>query len=312
MALAGITSFQEAIELAEAAYGLSRFSAASLTIFCFDYLITFDDEVEFFWKRKKSPVAVMLLFNRYLVLFGYMILFLALYNPIWDATKPLCKHFVKYEGSVATAVVIIAEILMTLRTYALYGRNKLVILGLTTIMVAQIVFSIIVIHNGGVTPTESPFNSCILAGDPSLGKWAGTMGLVPVIFDLSVLVLTVARTVKHNHGVPTMRLLLRDGVMYFFVIFSGNVAWLVSNFVGSFLYQDALAPFCTIMTAIMVQRLAINLRQTSPTAPQPSGAGSKGVGFSSMPIQFVGHDDNASQDPAQPSMASAVTRSLNV
>ncbi|KAI0758142.1 hypothetical protein C8Q74DRAFT_1303348 [Fomes fomentarius] len=37
-------------------------------LLAYDYIITFDREIELFWKRKRSLSSVLFLFNRYLSL----------------------------------------------------------------------------------------------------------------------------------------------------------------------------------------------------------------------------------------------------
>ncbi|TDL23995.1 hypothetical protein BD410DRAFT_131785 [Rickenella mellea] len=160
--------------------------------------------------------------------------------------------------------------IMTFRTYALYERNKFVLCGLGFILVGQLAYSSLLVSAGKpiAIPSNPAFNPCVLDGDHHLGKWAQTLGVIPLIFDAVVLVLTIGRLVKINRGVPTMQILLRDGVIYFLVIFSSNFTWVLMNFFAPPNYQQTLTTFCSFITVIMVSRLTINLR-TSVSPPPP-------------------------------------------
>ncbi|TDL23993.1 hypothetical protein BD410DRAFT_131621 [Rickenella mellea] len=254
----------------ERSYGLARWGASNMALFYFEYVITLGDEIEHVWLRKKTLPSILYLINRYLLVFGYIFLSLALWSPTWQNTGSLCAHFVKYEGVLTTTAIFVSELIMTLRTYALYERSKTVVFGLGLILIAQLIYSSVLISTGKpiVIPKNPAFNPCVLDGDHHMGRWAQTLGVIPLIFDAVVLVLTIGRLVKINRGVPTMKILLRDGVIYFLIIFSSNFAWVMMNFFAPN-YQQTLTTFCSFITVIMVSRLTINLR-TSASPPPPN------------------------------------------
>lgn len=55
-------------------------------LLAYEFLITFDQEVEMFWVRKMTGASVLFLSNRYLLLLGY-ILVMCEYIPMSDSVR---------------------------------------------------------------------------------------------------------------------------------------------------------------------------------------------------------------------------------
>jgi hypothetical protein len=89
----------------------------------------------------------------------------------------------------------------------------------------------------------------------------------PLFTDACIFFLTLWRTAryyrkKHAH-MSTVQLVLRDGTIYFAVIFSAN---LMNTFIYFLAPEDLKAmgaSFSQILTAIMISRLQLNLRRVS-------------------------------------------------
>jgi len=279
--------------------GLGYFTVSNIALFYFEYFITLGDEIEHVWRRKRSPVSIIYLLNRYLGFFGYIIFSLGLFDPAFGTNGPICKRYAKYEGSLSITLTTFSCILMTFRAYAIYGQSKLVLAGLVVIMVAQVGWAAFSFIGESLAVQPPPFSACVLSGTTDLPG----LNLFPLIFDSTVLALTLGRTIKVSRSIPTMRVLLRDGIMYFVVIFSSTAAWTFMKYLAAPVYHESLAAFCPLITVIMVNRLTINLRTSSnQTVPWPVTSGSGVSSFRQKTPQFQGqtNDSEISSFPMHP------------
>ncbi|KAF5388915.1 hypothetical protein D9757_005094 [Collybiopsis confluens] len=133
-----------------------------------------------------------------------------------------CDRYVRFAGGATLSLVTVAELLLILRVYALYLGNKYILLFLLLVLVAQIVFCAWGLHFGKRVPLPDGFPGCVLTGS---SQWFATFWAVPLITDSCIFLLTLWRTVRMRNLTRdrTMQVILRDGIVYFTVIFSANL-----------------------------------------------------------------------------------------
>ncbi|KAF9455369.1 hypothetical protein BDZ94DRAFT_1327603 [Collybia nuda] len=151
---------------------------------------------------------------------------------------------------------------MILRTYALYGQSRFILIPLIALWLLQLTLSSIAMHIGFALSLPPGFVGCVLTGSNMLSP---ALWVTPLITDSAIFLLTIWRTrnfIKEHKNTPTIYIFLRDGVMYFFVIFLANLL----NTLICFLAVDDLksvgASFSQLITATMISRLVLNLRST--------------------------------------------------
>lgn len=250
-----------AIHLSAAKY----FQLAGYVMLVFDHMLTFGDEVERIWKRKFTGATALFLLNRYLTPVQFAIILDAFHNPKWAGET--CRKYVAFEGYSTIALVAICEVIMILRIYALYNRSIPVLGFLAVVLVAQIVVGSYGIHDGFAVPLPPGFVGCIFTGETLFAAlWFG-----PLITDVCIFVFTLwrTRTYFRSRGagsVPTIELFVRDGIMYFMVIFMVN---LLNILIYIFAVDDLKAigaSFSQLMTSVMISRLVLNLRSVGEQA----------------------------------------------
>ncbi|KAH9942050.1 hypothetical protein B0H21DRAFT_751393, partial [Amylocystis lapponica] len=97
---------------------------AGAVLFCYDYCLTFDREVEYFWKAKLSPIALLFYVMRYTGLFT--IIFVMLESSIkWTARSDLsCSIVVHLDLTLLILTLCCAAMFSAARVYALFGHAK--------------------------------------------------------------------------------------------------------------------------------------------------------------------------------------------
>ncbi|KAK1233795.1 hypothetical protein PQX77_003030 [Marasmius sp. AFHP31] len=193
---------------------------ASSALFFFDYVLMFPDEVKFMSRfRRSSKLGTgPFIICRYCAL-GTAVLAL---TPV--------RSNVTVE-SVGTAVlrlasIIASEIILALRTWAIWGRNRKVLYSLVTVAVCSVIPAVIIVVKAVTTNQIRPLIIPELAHLCSLIVSEITAAfIVPYIltvsFEILTLVLSLYRIAKWRQSIPEniraplLDTLWRDGIMYF-------------------------------------------------------------------------------------------------
>ncbi|TFY66491.1 hypothetical protein EVG20_g4605 [Dentipellis fragilis] len=165
-------------------------------------------------------------------------------------------------------------VIMLVRVYALYGRNKLVAAGLSIILVAQTATGIWQVTVPGATPVFDSFlysdeyHFCTYAPPTNMARASSVYMCMSLAYDTAVFGLTLSRTSymfwKHEGRGPKSRSLvdglIRDGGLYFASIFSINLAWVIMIFYAPPGLHDVAAMPSSSMTMVLIGRITLNLR----------------------------------------------------
>ncbi|KAL5485603.1 hypothetical protein ACEPAI_6644 [Sanghuangporus weigelae] len=273
---------------------LQYYSLASVVLLYYDHLLTFPMEVRRVWRRRLTLSSVLFLVNRYAVFGGYIfVLYMSFFPPVDNIESRAavsrvifsvtfmpssCKWFCRVGGYLSLLTQIVASILLSLRTYALYNRSWKVLcfvslLGLSTVITSAWaingVFGILVsfgLAGGG----GDVFRTCV-SGHVNHKLFVATV-LLSTVFDGVVFLLTVTRTVqivcqnkKSGARADLPQLLMRDGSIYFSIM-------IVANLVNVIIFSDKSIPstefaqstgnnamLSHVISVTMISRLVLNL-----------------------------------------------------
>ncbi|THH09828.1 hypothetical protein EW145_g1730 [Phellinidium pouzarii] len=145
-----------------------------------------------------------------------------------------CLTFVKFPGTIQIITNIFTGLTLSLRVYALYGRVWWIVAILVPFFLAEI----------------------------AIESWAVAGGVpvsVPSVFRIVVMRVRGQGLSKGSISV----LMLRDGVMYFFVIFFVNLANVLTYVIAAPDIQAINATFSALITEVMICRLMLNLRSVA-------------------------------------------------
>ncbi|KAI0765625.1 hypothetical protein BD413DRAFT_637664 [Trametes elegans] len=124
MASQGVTT---TIEVYESLYTDNRCLVAVVVLIVYEYIITFDQEVELFWRPKMTGATALFLSNRYLPLLSY-ILVMCEYIPMTDSVEWLtpffsCVAMVRTQSVVHFLLYVPWAAFSALRAFALNGQS---------------------------------------------------------------------------------------------------------------------------------------------------------------------------------------------
>ncbi|KAF4615904.1 hypothetical protein D9613_011367 [Agrocybe pediades] len=260
------------------------FQIAAYVMMIYDHMLTFPEEVERIWKARFSGATVLFLINRYITPLQFLIIIDAFEDPSWTKAPLSARLDISGLNFLPAAAIDLLhsrehqpsvllptsheylDTIMILRVYALYGRNLYILAFLLVLWVVQIVLSSIGINTGFAVPLPPGLVGCIFSGSNPLFP---AIWVTPLLTDTCIFILTMWRTRGYltsrsrTFRTPTLELFMRDGLMYFLVIFSANLLNMLLFFLAPQDLKAIGASFSQMLTATMISRLVLNLRSVS-------------------------------------------------
>ncbi|EJD07873.1 uncharacterized protein FOMMEDRAFT_138010 [Fomitiporia mediterranea MF3/22] len=240
------------------------FSLACCVMLFYDILITFGDEVEKIWKQRFSFATILWFMNRYLSPLGYVVVIVSFHDPDWS--KSACNRYVLYPEVLKIFTSAAIGVIFTLRLYSIYGGSVFVLISVSILLLAELAVKIWAFTDGTSVNLPPGLVGCILTGrDNSNDRFVYTW-VAELIFDSIIFLATITRTFiiycRHRAGsaIPLIKIMMRDGIIYFLVIFAANVVTVTLFLVIQPDLKAVNASFSTLITSLMVSRLILNLR----------------------------------------------------
>jgi hypothetical protein len=243
----------------------------SFTILVWDHIITFDDEVDYIWKRSKGRFGYLFLLNRYLMPLGFIVNLVAYNLQKWTIER--CTHYVRYEGSMTIIGIEVVALMMMLRVRALYkdSRRYPLIIGLIAFIfvVETAVGAWLLAHGIAVTHTSGVHSCSMIFGGIS-PKIATASAWLPLLYETVVLLLILYSTVPalrrnlKEAGQVTQTVtqtIFHDGLLYYSLICSVTLVLTVMIAAAPPGIRNITAQLELLLTVTMMSRITLNLRK---------------------------------------------------
>jgi len=263
----------------------------------YDYILTFPEEIKYIWKRRFSVVTFVYFINRYYALCDFTLLVFVEFSTAMDLSK--CKRYVPFQPlGQGIPLTFFPDLVIGLRVYALYNRNKVIAVLLATYLTAELGVALWLYLTPSLSPVQLPgppevFNIpvlhlCIATASPKLGNLrSAAFQFMQTIYDSVVFSLIVYKTAKDafgSHRASGVRALMaRHGILYYAVVFSANFTWAMMILLSPVgLKYSAAAP--TLMMACMaVNKMTLSLRGYSEPQAAQTASTADGLPPNSQP-----------------------------
>ncbi|KZV68339.1 hypothetical protein PENSPDRAFT_19744 [Peniophora sp. CONT] len=289
-----------------------------LVILFYEYIATFEREVRVYWPPRNPLgwVSCVFLVNRYLSLLGHIPI---LYSVFGNMSYEFCANLFIYHSYYEIALQLFVGALCMMRIYALYNKNRWILaflVGISILSVGVAVWSIVTSTGGGphVITTVPLFVGCnqLMPDDNARHlaiAWSGVL-----VFDSAVFGLTAYRTTRIGRGKLTS-ILLRDGALYFVVLFCTNLGNILTLLLAPEVLRTGSTTMTNVISASLITRIMLNIREagppgrsTRPTTDEPFSYDTPD-GTSIAPLSTIVHGMvSAPLYPAQRSRASKAPR----
>ncbi|KAJ3532349.1 hypothetical protein NM688_g7438 [Phlebia brevispora] len=247
------------VRTAEHLMAAKMYSLAACVMLFYDTALTFGDEVEKIWQRPFTGATVLWFLSVGIHSLERELrrsIDFSAYNQQWP--ESVCNRFVLFPEALKTVIIAVIGVIFILRLYAIYSRSRLILGVFSALLCAELGVKIWAFTDGVSVKLPPGLISCILTGKtPNRYVWTF---VVELIFDTCVFFATIVKTLKiHRASSPShnmlIRIMLRDGILYFAVIFGANLITViffltatVSNTFGR------VWMLCATMTSLLAAR----------------------------------------------------------
>ncbi|KIK40386.1 hypothetical protein CY34DRAFT_269993 [Suillus luteus UH-Slu-Lm8-n1] len=258
---------------------------AGNSILMYDHVATLPEEIAFIWRRPKALSGMLFLFNRYLALLANISSLVVAYAPLSDERfvsswflnitqqRYSCMRYTLFRQLSLIFQAIVVCLIMTIRTYALYGGSKRLLACLTIIMSALAIAVSVgsfgqFLGNAVLLPGIGCYETYAAATAARLGlAW-----LAEMVFELLIFILIVYRICK-TKGLRLslvtrgniIDIIFHDGAMYFGAMALINTPNIITYYSGSVAVRGSLSTLTSCLSVTLMSRLMLNLHKSIDT-----------------------------------------------
>ncbi|KAJ6518380.1 hypothetical protein DFH09DRAFT_1287588 [Mycena vulgaris] len=245
---------------------------APFTILVYEYILTFEREVTRYWGTPFSWGTLFFYLNRYSPLFGTIPVIVQYYSTTTDPAKiPVCKAFRAYHQYFALLSQVLVAVMLIMRTFALYGRNKMILAFMILITLGAFAFAIWVFLSGTEVHTLSPEIAafgCPLGTPHAKSLRLATAWSGMLVFDVMIFGLTLFKALRGDwRRSDLLTILIRDGSIYFALMILSNAGNIGTYTMGGPFISGAATTVTNITSSVMISRLMLNLRDPAIRLP---------------------------------------------
>ncbi|KIJ28035.1 hypothetical protein M422DRAFT_54782 [Sphaerobolus stellatus SS14] len=275
--------------------------AASMVIF-YDYALSFGDEVEFVWKARPNWVTRMYIFIRYFTIairipigqsslikvpISSHLLFCSNVFGVIPVSPHGCVIWGWFQVMTGQILFISVEILLIARVFAYYGRRKIVLLSLVTLLTVNVIASATLVLTS-FKDSHFKFNDIpAFHAGPCIGHSIqirySSIWILPLSIHCIVILLVVGRFLKNNETsgqygpARLLSLFVWDHTWAFVAVFAVSlwslIAWRLPGDKGgiSLTWNYSVLGYCGTRLILNLRTVAQETKQSvinPPTDPR--------------------------------------------
>ncbi|ETW74842.1 hypothetical protein HETIRDRAFT_447107 [Heterobasidion irregulare TC 32-1] len=235
----------------------------------YDYTLTFEYEVKYMWRSKWSLVKVLFFIVRYP---PFADTSLVLYHQLGFGLSPVdCSRLYHVTGWMFLGSVGICESIIMMRTWAIWGRKKVVAFGLLFLFVITFVPCCILVARFIKSLTYAPISilgdlanvrGCFVtrANETILGCY-----ICLCMFDTAIVILTVTKIFQlrksHHTNSSIIVTMYKDGMVYYLALLSLSIISVVLLLVVSEDFVILLIALQRVMYSVLSARILLHIHK---------------------------------------------------
>ncbi|KAI0284581.1 hypothetical protein BGY98DRAFT_523784 [Russula aff. rugulosa BPL654] len=235
-------------------------SLSAYTILFYDHFLTLPMEIDRYWcAGSHTWASALFLAIRYVALLGHVPLLYRIFGDPCEVMR-ITPLMASYHSILVLFLTVLTSALLIMRVYALYFRNRWILFIVTLEFTAGFLLACWTLSKllPGLEATYTRRRARL--------QGVAFSGLL--VFDLTVFVLTMARSIKlWTHKEPFLKRIFIDGLLYYGVIWNLNLVNVIVLFVTNPDVDFSTPVFTNVLSVVMITRLMINLRDPTILSP---------------------------------------------
>ncbi|KZV68342.1 hypothetical protein PENSPDRAFT_754178 [Peniophora sp. CONT] len=246
-------------------------------ILYYDYFLTLGDEIANYWppRRPLTWLSGLFLATRYVALLGHVPVVAAMIDLRLIGLIQGCHAPQTYHQFLELVLQIPIGCLCALRVYALYSKDRRILIGLGVLAGTLLVVATYLVVTSDSTDPLFYWQRAPLCTHQLSSSGATRLALAwssVLLFDIVVFVLTAIRAFQVWQAGRVVHVVLRDGVVYICALAGANLLNIVTLLVATPLLKATFASLTNVLSVTLISRLMLNLRSdTTPDLLTTSG-----------------------------------------
>lgn len=264
----------QGISLSETADDIRTFEYvlfAAYTFLVYDHIITFGDEMTYFWRRPVRQGAFWFFLNRYVAFFGNTFALGLEFSNFPESTRLIdCNKFGFFRQVLLIFQLLIVAAFLGMQTYALYNRSRRILVFLLFSGISLVSVALILTYAWPATALWEPRIRGCYTGTPQevANRYAAAFE-ANFLFDTLVFFLTMYRTWTGKAALSTSRkrltlvaLVFRNGALYYGAMALVNFANIMTIYFARPFLKGSVGNFASGMCVTLMSRLMLSLQRS--------------------------------------------------
>jgi len=235
---------------------------SATALFIYDYVLTLHLEIKYIWRSPWTYTKVLFLLIRYLAFMAVVLNFSD--SMFQELSVETCKIMYILVAWFMVIQIALSEVVLCVRTWAVWNRNKAVGIGLVVVILGLLVFECIALktpyHVVKYPSSLSRLSGCSPSYFESL--WPNYAALVigqSIVF--VPMVISAYRTWRTGYSGELSHVIHRDGIIFYFYLLCFTVITLVISIVVPIDMANLLHPLQSLLYAVLTTRLVFRIRE---------------------------------------------------
>jgi len=236
------------------------------TILVYDWICTFDQELSYVWARPWSLGTMLFVLNRYLPFIDIPV---ALSAKFMRITPEDCLRRNELVGWLTALGLFLSEVILMIRTYALWERKCAVLVSLTILSLLTAAVTAVITHLELTSLQYVPTYGigCTLAKAGSVIIFGYLMLMVSETTIVALTAVKAYRDLRWSRQ-PWIIQLYRDGIIFYVYLFGISLANILVPILAPSPFSNWLASLQRVLHSVLCARVLLLIRQQAARTDQ--------------------------------------------
>ncbi|KAJ8085930.1 hypothetical protein PM082_004749 [Marasmius tenuissimus] len=244
---------------------VSYIDVVSSTVLAYDVLLNLDVEIQYVWTKKWSMITVIYLIQRYLPFFDTT--GLVLHHQLGEGlSTKYCELNYHISGWCFVVGIVLSEILLTLRLWAVWKRSVPVAIGLVVFFLGcwvpcYILFNTFLNATEFANPPLPHFRGCFISGGSHILYLCWVLMMIYDSGTLIMILIPGIAAFRMGGSSELVKAVYRDGVIYYGYLFLISMVNVIIILTLPPDLVHLLSSFERVLHSVLVSRAVLHIRR---------------------------------------------------